>query len=108
MAGILEDFHLCQLRALACEQRFALFAQAGTDGIEYRYLLPCHDLPPVGARIGLGDQLIGRAHGHLQRRPQYGLADVVGRRCPENAAGEVTQVLLAFPGVGAAPLRTTR
>jgi len=40
MAGILEDFHLCQLRALACEQRFALFAQAGTDGIEYRYLLP--------------------------------------------------------------------
>jgi len=30
----------------------------------------------------------------------------VGRRCPENAAAEITQILLAFPGVGAAALRS--
>jgi len=65
MASIVEDLHLRQVRALACEQRFALFAQAGTNHIEHRYLLPCHDLPPVRAQIGLGDQLIGHARRHL-------------------------------------------
>jgi len=67
VAGILENLDFCQLLALAGKQGFTLFAEAGADHVEHRNLLPCHDIPPVGTRIGLGNQLIGRSHGHLQR-----------------------------------------